>query len=99
MTEGVTLSPGAEADLAEVWDNTQNRWGVGQAEAYVRQLWAHIRMLVTHPELGVSCPEIRDGYHKSRSGAHILFYRRTNHGIDIVRILHKRMDCALHFDG
>ncbi len=35
---GFLLSPAAHADLAEIWDYTADRWGVEQAEHYIREL-------------------------------------------------------------
>jgi plasmid stabilization system protein ParE len=36
------LSPQAQTDLEDIWDYTADRWGLGQAETYIRQLWKHI---------------------------------------------------------
>jgi toxin ParE1/3/4 len=43
----------------------------------------------------VSTNEVRSGYRRFAVGAHVLFYRRTtpDERIEIVRILHRRMDC------
>jgi toxin ParE1/3/4 len=32
------LSPAAQADLGQIWDYTRDRWGVDQAEEYLREL-------------------------------------------------------------
>jgi toxin ParE1/3/4 len=41
--------------------------------------------------------DIRAGYHKAVIGSHILFFRRATTGtLDIVRILHRRMDIIRH---
>ncbi|MGO4335377.1 type II toxin-antitoxin system RelE/ParE family toxin [Labrys sp. KB_33_2] len=41
--------------------------------------------------------EIREGYLKYNVGSHIVFYRRMEQIIDIIRILHQRMDIGPHF--
>jgi toxin ParE1/3/4 len=86
------LSPRAEADLEEIWDYTAERWGLDQAETYARQLWADITTVAARPLIGRPCPDVRVGYYKYPSGSHILFYRLIPNGIDVVRILHERMD-------
>ncbi len=96
MTGRYTLSPRAQLDLEEIWDHTAKCWGIDQAETYTRQLWLQINTLATHPTIGLACPEIRPGYYKFPSGSHFLFYRRINDGIDVVRILHERMDFTQH---
>jgi toxin ParE1/3/4 len=35
---------------------------------------------------------VRAGYRSSRVGAHVIFYREFPEGIEVVRILHQRMD-------
>ena len=32
------VSPAAQADLEQIWDYTCDRWGVDQAEEYLREL-------------------------------------------------------------
>jgi toxin ParE1/3/4 len=90
------LSPLAQSDLNEIWNFTESRWGIDQAETYTRQLWHNIEAIAEQPTRGRPCPEVRAGYHKYRSGSHILFYRITSSGVDVVRILHERMDFERH---
>jgi toxin ParE1/3/4 len=96
MTGRYTLSPRAKADLDNIWDRTVERGGTDQAEFYIRQLWQHIMAAAPQPTLGRACPEVRAGYYKYRSGSHFLFYRLIDGGIDVVRILHERMDFGRH---
>jgi toxin ParE1/3/4 len=91
-----TLSPRARADLEEIWDYTEARWSCDQAEIYVRQIKAAIENLAADPSHGRACDDVRVGYRKYLVGSHVLFYRVTSGGIDIVRILHGRMDFERH---
>ena len=90
------FKPRAHADLDEIWDYTADRWGLEQAETYIRRLWKDIQTVADKPSLGQECAEVRPGYRKYPSGSHVLFYRPTTDGIDIVRILHERMDYERH---
>lgn len=92
MLDHVVLSPRAQADLDEIWDYTEDRWGLDQAETYTRQLWKDITIVANRPSLGRECTEVRRGYRMYPSGSHVLFYRHTEDGIDVVRILHERID-------
>ena len=96
MTGRFVLSPLAQTDLDDIWERTVLRWGLDQAEEYTRQLWERIREVAARPAIGRACPEVRPGYHKYPSGSHILFYRLIPDGIDVVRILHERMDYERH---
>jgi toxin ParE1/3/4 len=90
------LSPRAKADLDEIWDYTEDQWGVAQAETYTRALWQRIEAVAAKPSMGEGCSDIRRGYRKIPSGSHVLFYCLTADGIDVVRILHERMDFEHH---
>jgi toxin ParE1/3/4 len=93
---GLVLTPRAQADLDEIWDYTADRWGLDQAETYARQLWRAIQAIADNPSRGRECDEVRPGYRQYPSGSHVLFYRLVEGGIDVVRILHERMDYERH---
>jgi toxin ParE1/3/4 len=90
------LSPRAQQDLDEIWNYTAKTWGERQAEAYMRLLQRAIETVADDPRRGHPCEEVRTGYRRYSAGAHMLFYRAVDAGIDIVRILHSRMDFERH---
>ncbi len=93
------LSPAAQADLDGIWDYTCDRWGTDQAEAYVREIQQAIERVVGNPLIGRPCDEVRDGYRRHAVGSHPLYYRVVGDDpIDVVRVLHKRMDVDRHLD-
>lgn len=93
------LSPAARADVEQIWDYTCDRWGDKQAEKYVREIQRAIDRVVDIPEIGRACDEVRPGYRKHAVGAHTLYYRVAGVDvIDVVRILHQRMDVDRHLD-
>lgn len=97
MTVRYLLSPAAQADLEQIWDYTADRWGVDHAEEYLRELQYAIERLAVNPRLGRTCDEIRHGYRKLSAGSHTLFYRLATDGVvDVVRVLHQRMDTERH---
>ena len=87
------LSPAARADLDEIWEYTTRRWGTEQGERYIRDVIAACQALAEGRRRGRAIDEIRKGYCKLAVGTHFLFYRLAKDGsIDVVRILHQRMD-------
>lgn len=86
------LSPLAEADLDDIWTYTAAQWGEDQAEAYLRSIQSTIETIADHPQRGAPCDHIRAGYRKFPAAAHVIFYRATAARIEIIRILHKRME-------
>lgn len=91
------LSPAARADLEQIWDYTHEHWGVEQAEAYLSELVRAMQRASANPVIGRACDDIRPGYRKLPVGSHVVFYRTTDEGaVDVVRILHRRMDVDRH---
>lgn len=89
---GYRLTPAAQRDLSSIWDYTVERWDVRQAETYVREIQAAIERIADDPRRGRPCDEIREGYHRYAIGSHLVFYLARASRVDVVRILHQRMD-------
>ena len=93
---GYALSPAAQADLSEIWDYTAEHWGEAQAERYTRDIQATCEGLSDGNLVGLSAEAIRAGYWKIAVGSHVIYYREREVTLEIVRILHRRMDVSRH---
>jgi toxin ParE1/3/4 len=89
-------SPDAQSDVETIWDCTVADWGGDQAEAYARLLQNASETIAANPLIGRDCSDIRLGYRKYPVGSHMMFYHIGDHSINIVRILHQRMDFGRH---
>jgi toxin ParE1/3/4 len=87
-----SLSPEAKKDLLDIHAYTQNKWGRQQAQKYIDALEKRCDELGQSPHLGRERPEIKPGYRSIADGKHVIFYRVGDGGIEILRILHGRMD-------
>jgi toxin ParE1/3/4 len=90
------FSPDAQADIDAIWDNTFEEWGIDQAEIYVQLFRNASLMIAKNPRSGRDCSEIRAGYHRYPVGSHVMFYRIGDDSIEVVRILHQRMEYGRH---
>jgi toxin ParE1/3/4 len=91
------LSPAAAADLEEIWDYSRDRWSIEQADEYLRELQRAVERAAASPRIGHPIDEIRKSYLKLSAGSHVLFYRTIEpDGIEVVRVLHQRMDPYRH---
>jgi toxin ParE1/3/4 len=90
------VSPAAQADIDEIWDYSADSWSIGQADAYLADLRRMMARIASNPAIGVVCPKVRPGYRKQSCGSHVIFYRQVGDDVDIVRILHQRMDFRRH---
>jgi toxin ParE1/3/4 len=93
---GYALSPRAKADIENIWEYTEERWGLNQAKRYTRELQRAIETVARNPERARSCDDIRPGYRRFSVGSHIIFFVMKRDWIEIIRVLHQRMDLDQH---
>ncbi len=91
------LTPAARFDIRSIWNHTDDEWGSVQAQKYSSQIEETIRLLVRTPALGRPRDEIRPELRSHPCGRHIIFYRKFQNQIEVMRILHQRMDVKKHF--
>jgi toxin ParE1/3/4 len=95
-----SLTQAAKKDLKAIAMHTQQRWGKAQRKVYARQFDVAFHLLADNQETGSNCDFIRQDYRKFPNGSHVIFYRSLGEGeIQIVRILHKRMDVVRQLIG
>ena len=93
------LTKRAMADLVDIGHYTQERWGQEQRNKYLFMLDSCFQQLAENPAKGRDCSDIRHGYRKINVGRHVVFYRqKRNDEIEIVRVLHGRMDIETKFE-
>lgn len=90
------LTPAAQRDLSSIWDFTKERWDAHQAETYVVEIRAAIERVAADPSRGRPCDDVREGYRRYGIESHLLYYVGSADGVDIVRVLHQRMDPTRH---
>lgn len=92
----VRFTPAAASDLSDIWDYTAANWGIVQADRYTDDFQRVCEALASG-EMSGRRVDVRDGYLKYPVGRHLIFFVRRASGIEVVRILHERMDAARHF--
>ncbi len=90
------LAPAAERDLEAIWTYTVRHWGLQQANRYIDFLTAAFDELSQSPKTAPACDHIRPGYRRQRVERHLIYFRITNYGIAVVRVLHESMDPSRH---
>lgn len=88
----IILSPKAKSDFSNIWDYSLDTWGAERAEAYLRQLWANLQECADNPDIAVKADLVRKDYRKMISGNHVVYFKTIEGGIDVIRVLHQRMD-------
>lgn len=87
-------------DLYKIWAYTVDTWTEEQADKYYALLEAGMNEVADAPErIGKPYDEILPGLRAYHVRRHMLFYTvQANGKVLIVRILHEKMDYALHFN-
>ncbi|MFD2603758.1 type II toxin-antitoxin system RelE/ParE family toxin [Flavobacterium suzhouense] len=85
-------------DLTEIWEYTIDEWSEKQADRYYSLLIDSCTELAENPYLGKLYNEISHNLYGHKSAEHIIFYFIIDsQEIEIVRILHGRMDLNRKF--
>jgi len=77
----------AELDLAGIW------WHIAQdnldaADRMIRRIDQRFRVLRDNPTMGDSIEQYRRGLRATAVGSYVIYYRPTDDGIEIYRVLH-----------
>ena len=91
------LREAARLDLAEIWLVTAERRSIDQADDYVCAIKDRLLRVCDFPR---SYPEYRGRhgtFRKAPSGEHLIFYLTDGAVVDVVRIIHNRMDIETAF--
>jgi toxin ParE1/3/4 len=88
----VLVLPSAEADLDDIAIYTKARCGKHQARRYVSGLRHDIEGLAQFPSMHPAYESQLGQFRKLGSGEHLIFYMVCESTVEVVRILHNRMD-------
>lgn len=91
---GYKISVKASEDIENIWLYTFENWSVEQADRYVNLIIDEIEYIASNPNSGKDFNHIRKNYRCSKVKSHLIFYRlvEKQKDIEIIRILHQRMD-------
>ena len=94
------ISKAADADLRKIAEYTLQHWGIKQRDAYIKEMFGAFSQLSKAPEMAVKMDSVREGYRKFSQGSHVIFFREVEScNIEIIRVLHKRMDVDAHLNS
>lgn len=80
-------------DLNDIWIYTFSEWSEIQADKYYAALEFACLQIGNNPDLGKAYHGISNDLFGVRAGKHIIFYQIISKDrIEVIRILHERMD-------
>jgi toxin ParE1/3/4 len=92
MSEYV-ISEKALEDINNIWIYTAENWSVSQAERYYNLIIDEIEYIVNNLEMARDFGKIRKSYRFSKVKSHLIFFKKDKtNKIEVVRVLHERMN-------
>ena len=92
------FSEKAISDLNDIWIYTAEHWSIEQANRYYNLIVDEIENIVENLETAKDFGTIRKNYKYSKVKSHLVFFKIDNDNkIEIVRILHEKIEIANKF--
>ena len=92
MTDTYRFVAAADQDVADIYRFTYERWGEGQADAYIDELHEKCASAADRPGLGRPRPEYGPDIRSIRFEAHTIYYRAVAEIIEVLAVLHDARD-------
>ncbi len=87
------ISKQAITDLNNIWSYTFKKWSKEQADKYYNLIIDKIEFIADNFMVGKSVDLPRKNYRMTKIKSHLIFYKkRDNEVVEIIRILHQRMN-------
>lgn len=88
-----TISEKALEDINNIWIYTAENWSVEQADRYYNLIIDEIEYIVDNLDMARDFGKIRKSYRYSKVKSHLIFFKKDKTDeIEVVRVLHERMD-------
>ena len=80
-------------DINNIWIYTAENWSAEQADRYYNLIYDEIEYIIRNFEMARDFGKIRKSYKYSKVKSHLIFFKKDkNNEIEVVRVLHERMD-------
>ncbi|MDI1267126.1 MAG: type II toxin-antitoxin system RelE/ParE family toxin [bacterium] len=86
------LTQRARADLIDIYDFTESKFGSYQADAYYAGLIRSFGLLADFPLIGQAVDELATNHRRFRFQSHLIFYTPSPDGVEIRAIIHGALD-------
>ena len=87
------ISKKAVEDINNIWIYPVENWSVAQADRYYNLIYDEIEYIVNNFDMARDCGKIRKSYKYSKVKSHLIFFKKDKmNEIEVVRVLHEKMD-------
>jgi len=92
----LVIADAAQADLRAIKRYSAQEWGAARGARYMAANQVRFSALLRHPDLGPDRTDLGAAYRSLLVGGHVIFYRHDGETVEIIRVLHQRMDAKRH---
>lgn len=87
------ISEKAIEDINAIWVYTAENWSVEQADRYYNLIFDEIEYIAQNFMMARDFESIRKSYRYSKVKAHLVFFKKNKlYEIEVIRVLHEKMD-------
>jgi toxin ParE1/3/4 len=90
------LYPKAIDDLESIYLYSTREFGTQRTEDYILVIETSFHHLANDPLIARKCDYIRQGLRAFNVGSHVIFFKITDYGVAVIRVLHQSMDFSRH---
>lgn len=88
-----TISEKALEGINAIWVYTAQNWSVEQANRYYNLIFDEIEFISNNFEMAQDFGKLRKSYRYSKIKSHLIFFKKNKFNeIEVIRVLHERMD-------
>lgn len=94
MKRRLRFHSSAQRDFTNLAVRSEREWGKQRTRRYLDEIERKIQSIVENPMLGHDAGLPRPELRRITSGSDVIFYTFDDRQVEIVRIMHERMDFA-----
>ena len=83
-------------DLESIYLYSKREFGIQRTEDYILEIETSFQRLADDPMIARKCDYIHLDLRAFNVGTHIIFFKITDYGIAVIRVLHQSMDFIRH---
>ena len=92
------ISRTASSDLDSIWEYTFHKWSKEQADRYYTLIMSEIEFIASNITSGKPMYHVKKNYFASYVKSHMILFKRNKGIVEIIRILHQKMDVESNLD-
>jgi toxin ParE1/3/4 len=92
------ISKAAGSDLDGIWEYTFHKWSKELADRYYNLIMNEIEFIASNLTSGKPMNHVKKNYFASFVKSHMILFKRNKGIVEIIRILHQKMDVESNLD-